>query len=182
MDCPYWEQLQYLGDTRIQSLISLYVAGDDRLMRNALLTADRSRIPEGLTMARGPTFVPQITPPFSLYWVDMVHDYFMYRDDPDFVKQLLPGIEAVLGWFERRLDGNGMLGPLDWFNFSDWTPGFLCGAPAGVDDGNSALISLNFVYALDRAGMLFDYFGERQHPAMQHNCVTSYSVLKGVSP
>ena len=60
MDCPYWEQLQYLGDTRIQSMISLYVAGDDRLMRNVLLTADQSRIPEGLTMARGPTFVHRL--------------------------------------------------------------------------------------------------------------------------
>lgn len=162
MDCPYWEQLQYLGDTRIQSLISLYVAGDDRLMRNALLTADRSRTAEGLTMGRGPTFVPQITPPFSLYWVDMVHDFYMHRDDPDFVMQFLPGIEAVLGWFERRMDDSGMLGPLDWFNFSDWTPGFLCGAPAGVDDGNSALISLNFVYALERAAELFAHFGEFQ--------------------
>lgn len=36
-DCPYYEQLQYEGDTRIQSLISLYVTGDDRLMRKALL-------------------------------------------------------------------------------------------------------------------------------------------------
>ncbi len=160
LDCPYWEQLQYLGDTRIQSLISLYVAGDDRLMRNALLTADRSRIPEGLTMARGPTFIPQITPPFSLYWIDMVHDYFMHRNDMEFVRQFLPGIEAVLGWFERRMDDNGMLGQLDWFNFSDWTPGFLCGAPAGVDDGNSALISLNFVYALERAAELFNFFDE----------------------
>jgi len=161
MDCPYWEQLQYLGDTRIQSLISLFVAGDDQLMRNALLTADQSRIPEGLTMARGPTFVPQITPPFSLYWVDMVHDYFMHRDDPEFVRQFLPGIESVFGWFERRMDNNGMLGKLDWFNFSDWTTGFLCGAPAGVDDGNSALISLNFVYALVRASDLFQYFNEQ---------------------
>ena len=160
MDCPYWEQLQYLGDTRIQSLISLYVAGDDRLMRNALLTADRSRTAEGLTMGRGPTFVPQITPPFSLYWVDMVHDFYMHRDDEKFVKQFLPGIEAVLAWFERRMDDNEMLGPLDWFNFSDWTPGFLCGAPAGVDDGNSALISLNFAYALIRASELFAQFGE----------------------
>ncbi len=160
MDCPYWEQLQYLGDTRIQSLVSLYVSGDDRLMRNALLTADRSRIADGLTMARGPSFVPQITPPFSLYWVDMVHDYFMHRDDPEFVRQFLPGIEAVIGWFERRMDKNGMLGQLEWFNFTDWTKGFLCGAPAGVDDGNSALISLNLVYALQRAEVLFRYFGE----------------------
>lgn len=189
MDCPYWEQLQYLGDTRIQSLVSLYVAGDDRLMRNALLTADRSRIAEGLTMGRGPTFVPQITPPFSLYWVDMVHDYFMHRDDPEFVKQFLPGIEAVLGWFERRMDDNGMLGPLDWFNFSDWADGFLCGIPAGADDGNSALISLNFVYALNRATDLFRFFGEDQKAkrydelaerikkSVYENC---YDVQKGI--
>jgi len=159
MDCPYWEQLQYLGDTRIQSLISLYVSGDDRLMRNALLQADHSRMPNGLTMARGPSAVPQVTPPFSLYWIDMVHDYYMHREDDEFIRQFLPGIRAVLGWFERRLDDNGMLGPLDWLNFSDWTTGFNCGSPVGVDDGNSALISLNYVYALDRASELFIHFG-----------------------
>ncbi len=36
MDTPYWEQLQYVGDTRIQGLISLYVAGDDRLVRQGI--------------------------------------------------------------------------------------------------------------------------------------------------
>ncbi len=75
MDCPYYEQLQYLGDTRIQALISLYVTGDDRLMRNTLMQADHSRLPDGLTLSRAPSAIPQIIPPFSLYWVDMVHDY-----------------------------------------------------------------------------------------------------------
>ncbi len=37
MDCPYYEQVQYIGDTRIQALVSLVVNGDDRLTRNALL-------------------------------------------------------------------------------------------------------------------------------------------------
>lgn len=160
MDCPYWEQLQYLGDTRIQALVSLYVSGDDRLMRNALMQADNSRLPNGLTLARGPSSIPQITPPFSLYWVDMVHDYFMLRQDDTFIRQFLPGIKSVLAWFENRLDETGMLGPLDWFNFSDWTPGFKVGVPAGVDQGHTALISLNYVYALERASAIFSYFND----------------------
>ena len=53
-DCPYYEQLQYEGDTRIQSLISLYVTGDDRLMRKALLDFYHSRVAEGLTQGRYP--------------------------------------------------------------------------------------------------------------------------------
>ncbi len=178
MDCPYWEQLQYLGDTRLQSLISLYVSGDDRLMRNALLLTDHSRISEGLTMARTPTAIPQITPPFSLYWIDMVHDYYMHRDDSVFIRQFLPGIEAVLGWFERRMDTNDMLGGLDWLNFSDWTPGFMVGSPAGVDTSNSALISLNYAYALDRATELFNYFGEEHKADIYQN--QAVSIKKAV--
>ncbi len=74
MDTPYWEQLQYVGDTRIQTLISLYVAGDDRLMRQAIEHFDYSRIPEGLTASRYPSALTQIIPPFSLIYVAMVHD------------------------------------------------------------------------------------------------------------
>lgn len=158
MDCPYYEQLQYVGDTRIQALISLYVSGDDRLMRNALEQADHSRIPDGLTLSRGPSYIPQIIPGFSLYWVDMVHDYYMYRQDDAFLRQFLPGMEAVLGWFERRIDFTGMLGPLEWWNFADWSKGFMAGAPPGTDLGHSALASLNYVYALERAAEVFTWF------------------------
>jgi alpha-L-rhamnosidase len=53
-DCPYWEQLQYLGDTRIQALISYVDFGDDRLARQALDAYDKSRIADGLTQSRYP--------------------------------------------------------------------------------------------------------------------------------
>ena len=33
MDCPYYEQLQYLGDSRIQALITLFNSCDDRLVK-----------------------------------------------------------------------------------------------------------------------------------------------------
>ena len=80
-------------------------------LRKALMQFDESRITEGLTHSRYPTSLSQFIPPFSLYWVDMVHDYWMLRDDPEFVKKLLPGTEQVLRWYMNYIDKQtGMLG------------------------------------------------------------------------
>ena len=79
MDTPYWERMQYIGDTRIQALISYSVAGDDRLARQAIQAFDDSRISDGITRSRYPSSVTQIIPTFSLLWIGMVHDFWRYR-------------------------------------------------------------------------------------------------------
>jgi hypothetical protein len=168
-DCPYYEQLQYVGDTRIQALISLYVSGDDRLVRNAILNLSESQFYEGLTRSRYPSANPQIIPPFSLYWVDMVHDYWTLRDDPEFIKGFLPGIENVLAWFSQRIDKEtGMLGKVPYWNFVDWAVEWawnndkgIGGVPAGgFRDGNSSILSMQFAYAAQRAAELFRFYGQ----------------------
>jgi alpha-L-rhamnosidase len=131
MDCPYYEQLQYVGDTRIQALVSYYASGDDRLARNAIEQIDDSRTPEGLTMSRFPTRLQQYIPPFSLWWIGMVHDYWHYRDDPAFVRARLPGVRTVLSFFAARQRASGSLGPLPWWNFLDWTDAWPSGSPPG---------------------------------------------------
>ena len=170
-DCPYYEQLQYIGDTRIQSLISLYVSGDDRLVRNAILNFNESIFHEGLTRSRYPSANPQIIPPFSLYWIDMVNDYWTLRDDPEFIKSFLPGIENVLGWFTKRLDQNtGILGKVEYWNFVDWAVEWpwheetsFGGVPAGgTSDGSSSILSMQFAYACQKAAELFRNFGETE--------------------
>jgi alpha-L-rhamnosidase len=161
MDTPYWEQLQYVGDTRVQGLISLYVAGDDRLLRQAIEHFDVSRIPEGLTASRYPSALTQIIPPFSLIYVAMVHDYFLHRNDPAFVRARLAGIRGILDWFGRQIDTTGMLGPMPHWNYVDWTPRWERGVPPGADNGHSTTISLLYVYALQRAAELEDALGSR---------------------
>jgi alpha-L-rhamnosidase len=161
MDTPYWEQLQYVGDTRIQSLISLYVAGDDRLMRQAIEHFDYSRIPEGLTASRYPSALTQIIPPFSLIYVAMVHDYMMHRDDAAFVRERLPGVRGILDWYGRHVDATGMLGPMPYWNYVDWTDPWDRGVPPGADKGHSTTISLMYVYALERAAELEEATGVR---------------------
>ena len=160
MDTPYWEQLQYVGDTRIEALVTLYNAGDDRLMRNALTLFDQSRGAEGITTSRYPSAEIQNIPPFSLWWVAMVHDYWMHRDDPAFVAGFLPGIRGVISWYEGQVDDTGLLGPMPWWNFLDWAPEFGIGMAPGSQDGHSATLTLQFAYTLRRAADLEEQFGE----------------------
>ncbi len=158
-DTPYYEQLQYVGDTRLQALISLYVSGDDRLMRNAITQFAHSQVPEGITASRAPSELAQFIPPYSLVWVTMLYDYLMYRDDPAFVRQYLPGARAVLAWYERRIDDTGLLGPMPWWNYVD-SPAFTRGVPPGAEDGNSAVITAQFAYTLRKAQELEIELGE----------------------
>ncbi len=165
-DCPYYEQLQYEGDTRIQSLISLYVAGDDRLMRKAIHDFYCSRVPEGLTQGRYPSNRLQVIPPFSLYWVSMVYDYWMHRKDDAFVQQYFMAVRGVLDWYEKHIDpAKNMLGPMNWWGFVDWNHAFPNGTPDGATDGNSSVISLQYAYTLRQAAALFAGFGRQQEAA-----------------
>ena len=160
MDTPYWERLQYVGDTRIQSLISYAVAGDDRLARQAIDAFNNSRIPDGLTQSRYPSALQQIIPTFSLLWVGMVHDFWMYRDNPEFVRSQLPGTRTVLDWFVQHQRPDGLLDRLPWWPFADWGKDFDFGMPPQDENGGSAIITLQFIEAL-RYGVEFEVaFGD----------------------
>ena len=159
MDCPYYEQLQYVGDTRIQALVSLYVTGDARLVKNAIELMDESRTPEGLTQSRYPSQLPQYIPTFSLLWIGMLHDLWMHRGEQAFLKQYLVGARGVLDWFETRLAPSGLLAKPEFWDFVDWTNGFKDGVPPQETDGQSAILSLQFIAALREAADLEQDFG-----------------------
>jgi alpha-L-rhamnosidase len=160
MDSPYYEQLQYIGDTRIQGLISLYVTGDDRLLKNAAVLLGDSQTPEGLTQSRYPTALPQYIPGFSLLWVGMLHDLWWYDGQREMLAPWLPNARAVLAWYERHLSSSGLLGRLEWWPFVDWADQFPGGVPPHEADGQSAAQSLQFAMALQEAADLESAFGE----------------------
>jgi hypothetical protein len=164
MDCPYYEQLQYAGDTRIQALVSYYNAGDPRLAKNAIAQLNQSRTAEGATMSRAPTRQQQYIPPFSLWWIGMVHDYWRYVDDSAFVRDMLPGVRAVLGFFACHQKPNGMLAGLPWWNFVDWA-WTNRGIPPTSTDGSSACFDLQLLLALDWAAELEEALGSKPRAA-----------------
>ena len=160
MDCPFYEQLQYAGDARIQMMVSLYMTGDARLMKNGLAQIDATRIAEGVTYSRAPSASPQFIPPFSLWWIGMVHDYMMYVDDPAFVLQMLPGVRAVLSYFARYQKANGSMKALPWWNFADWVGTWPRGIPPSDPDGSStAIFDLQLALAYEWASDLEKFEG-----------------------
>jgi len=158
MDTPYYEQLQYIGDTRIQALISYTVAGDDRLGRQALEAFNDSRIPEGITRSRYPSQLPQNIPTFSLLWIGMLHDWWMYRPDPSPVRESLQGTRAVLGWFAQYERPDGLLEKLPWWSFIDWVPSGE--TPTYDSHGESCITTLEYLGALGDAADLEQHLGD----------------------
>lgn len=55
MDCPYYEQLQYFGDARIQAMLTLYNTRDTLLPRHAIEQGRMSMTADGLTQSRYPS-------------------------------------------------------------------------------------------------------------------------------
>jgi hypothetical protein len=147
-DCPYYEQLQYLGDTRIQALVSYVTFGDDRLARQALDAFDQSRIPDGLTQSRYPAALMQVIPTFSLLWVGMLHDYWMYRPDDGSLRTWVEHSRTVLAWYAAQQRTDGLLKVMPWWNFADWTRDYPFGVPPQDDDGGSSVLALHFIAAL----------------------------------
>jgi alpha-L-rhamnosidase len=160
MDTPYWERMQYIGDTRIQALISYVVGGDDRLAREAIQAFNDSRIPDGITLSRYPSSVVQIIPTFSLLWIGMVHDFWLYRGDDNFVRAQLPGTRTVLDWFASKQRQEGLLGQIPWWPFADWGKDFAFGMPPQDADGGSSVATLQYVEALRYAIELESAFGD----------------------
>ncbi|HLH36990.1 MAG TPA: alpha-L-rhamnosidase C-terminal domain-containing protein, partial [Alloacidobacterium sp.] len=175
MDAPYWEQLQYVGDTRIQALISYAVTGDSRLGKQAITNIESSIIPEGLTQSRYPSRLPQFIPPFSLLWVDMLHDYWMYVNDEQLVRETLPRTRGVIDWYASHLRPDGLLGRVKWWEFGDWTSGYRDGVPPQDADGGSTFLTAQFIEALRDAAEMEKQFGSLERAAAYQSMIQKAS-------
>jgi hypothetical protein len=174
----YYEQMQYLGDSKVHNMALLYLSGNDDLVRNQLTQTDWSRFPDGLTLACYPNDFHLVIPFYSLIWIEMIHDHMMWAGDRAFTAQFQLGIYNVLEWYHKHVSENGLLGPLEWWNDVDWSPGFPNGVPPGIEDGNSTLFSLEYAIALQKATEISQYAGNTEQAEIYAE--RSKNIIKAV--
>jgi hypothetical protein len=163
MDCPYYEQLQYVGDTRLQALVTYVTTSDRRLPEQAIRAFDYSRRNRGITYSRYPSRVRQIIPPFSLWWVCMLADALLYGADPRAVRQCLPGARQTMEYFAEHITTEGLLAPVPGWNFVDWVGTWHDGVPPTGMSQPCAPINLQYLLALEAWELLEQHLG---HPSL----------------
>lgn len=155
---PYYEQLQYFGDARVQALATMFNSRDALLVKNLLEQGRQSMISDGITMSRFPSTSHQFIPTYSLLWICTAHDYWLYRGDEKYLKTLLPAFRSVLSWFESYLGDDNCLHDIPYWSFADD-----CGVERGVfptdELGRSAFIDQIFIMALQFAADMESSFG-----------------------
>lgn len=158
MDCPYYEESQFEGDTRVQALISYVLFGDVSLGKNAIEQFSWSLNSEGFLSARYPTNSTYYIPNYSLYWIGMLYDYMMYTEDSAYLRKKLPVSRVILTYFLDRLRADGTVKRPEYHNFVDWS--FPKGEAPFDENGYAALVDLHLLMTLQWAIALEDYAGE----------------------
>lgn len=159
-DSPYYEQMCYVGDNIMHARSNYAWYSDDRLSRRSIRLFEWGRRPSGLVAERYPSRCRQESATYSLLWPMMVRDYAWWRDDAAFVREMLPGVRSVMAEFDGMAHDDGLLQKVPGWPFVDWVPEWVRGCGPGVWEGDSSIVNLHWVLALQATAQIEEAHGD----------------------
>lgn len=197
-DCPFYEQLQYIMDSRAQILYTYAISADDRLARKCMDDLRRSQRYDGLLNCCYPNCNPNVIPGFSIYYILMIYDHMMYFGSKELVEDHISCIERILNYFRKNLTSEGYVGKIGdvngsrFWSFIDWAKEWntTSGMPGAGLKGPLTMESLLYIYGLQHSSKLLEFLGreqdakryEEQAKAVQESlrkyCVGKQGMLK----
>ena len=176
MDCPYYEQLQYISDSRFD-LLSLYELTDDtRLAENVLRQLSEGQYPSGMLPCRYPTkehaqyraepgeFYKLHIPSFTAFYIQMLHDFAKLRRNDALVRTLLSAARKAAGYLASTVGADGLLHAPGW-NFIDWLDNWEAGIPPECRYGEGCTLNLIYLLSLRQLADLEQNFGAAEYVA-----------------
>lgn len=165
MDCPYFEQMMYIGDTMNECIVLYTLGTGDRLIEKSLKLFDASRSKSGgVPCCAYPGGVPKIIPSFCLWYVSTVYNHALWRNNPKLVQLLMPGVRAVIERFLLLKNEYGLLSNMEGWNYIDWPHkdpnNWQNGSPPQDQFNCSSIINWQMALALKQTAELEAYLGE----------------------
>jgi len=166
MDCPFYEQLMYIGDTRIQALVTYAYSNDYRLAKKALnMFVQGMNNHIGVPNCAYPSSGGKIIPSFCLWLIGMAHDYVKWVGDLELVKGLMPSLRKIVDTYYLNLSDNGLIKTPPGWNYVDWVDDkvykdWFYGEPNDSKTGFLSLFNLQMVHVLEVLSDLEELCGE----------------------
>jgi len=152
-DCPYYEQLTYLGDTLVQFLAQNVLSSDDRLQRRCLEIFSASRGTDGMMPMNTPCDGPQsLSGTYTLVYPIHLGNYLTWHTNRTWLAAQVPGLVATMEGLRRYTNAEGLIENLPGWCFIDWSDWESGGTHdgAGPDAGRvSSIENLFYVLALE---------------------------------
>ncbi len=167
MDCPYYEEMQFPMDTRLQMLFNYSVSSDVRLAKKALEDLHSSITPEGLVQGKYPSCYTQIISTFSLHYIFMLWEYYEQTGDLEGIRKYLPDVDRILYYYDTKIGSQNLVEHLGYWEFVDWLDawGETGGVPIAAVKGPSTIINLMYGYALLCGADLYEAAGRKDTAA-----------------
>ena len=153
VDCPYYEQAQYIGDGWFESLYAWRYSNDSLMQKKLLIDSSHSQQGDGQILTVYPTTRDryQNIVMTSAYYIYMLRDYLRYSGDTKFVYSLTGVLDRALGYYDNLINEDGIVTYEDGWLFMDWLAEWEIGVPTGGYESPMALVSLTYLAALKDA-------------------------------
>lgn len=152
----YYEQLQYVMDTKLMMDFVYALSPDTDFAAATLWDFHCSLRPDGMISCSYPSNEVQIIPGFSLQFIWMLERYYHHTGDRPMAAFYRPTMDAILAYFERHLNDDGLCEGLGYWEFGDWSNAWngCHGRPNAILHGPSTLFNLMYALSLQMAAKL----------------------------
>jgi hypothetical protein len=121
VDCPSYEQVFWVGDSRNEAIVNYYVFGADEIVRRCLKLVPGSRTETPLYMDQVPSGWSSVIPNWTFFWAIACREYYEHTGDRSFAAEMWPHVRYTLDHYLQRIDERGLLNIRGW-NLLDWAP------------------------------------------------------------
>lgn len=175
VDCPHFEQQQYIMDSAVESDVLMHLSDDVSLVKKCISEFAASQHSDGLLSANYPNGGKQIIPGFSFFFVYMLEDYLNYSRDIAFVKPYISIIDKIFTYFDKQIFESGLIKKSKYWDYVDWVPDWLHGVPTLTDDEPITIYNIYYAAALKSAERICKICNRR---GLADEYAARYEILK----
>lgn len=158
-DCPFYEDQQYIGDARFESVYAWGLSNDSLMQKKAILDTIGSIQTDGMIASTSPNMWVQVLHISLFYLINHMRSYLRFTGDVEFIKSLVGVLSFHISYFEKWKTPEGLINPQDGCRFIDWVDEWNRGTPVNGEKAPLTVYNLMYAASLKDAAQICDACG-----------------------